>query len=321
MTNVYRCLFAVGLLFTAMILCSGGCDRGGQAGHRKPVIVASIFPVANLVEQMTGDWAEVASLLPASQSPHDAELPPDQYRLLARADCVVVVGLGLDPWADKAVAALGDQRQSVFRFSDLIAGSAKNSGSAAGETGAPGAPKNNHLWLDPVLTIRFVEALSARLKKRYPDHAASIATATERLTADLHPIDREYAEQLARVPEKRLITYHNAFDLIAERYGLEIVVRLTDIELTPGGEVTSDRLREAIDAIHKYHLKTLYAEPEFPDQVIARLREETHAEVLLLDPQGNPAVPGYRTYQEMMRSNLATLVKGQGGKPASSPMK
>jgi zinc transport system substrate-binding protein len=234
---------------------------------------------------------------------------------------VVVVGLGLDPWADKAVAALGDQRQSVIRFSDLIADAAKGSGSAAVEIAAPREPKNNHLWLDPVLTIRFVEALSAQLKKRYPEHAASIATATERLTADLHRIDREYAEQLARVPEKRLITYHNAFDLIAERYGLEIVVRLTDIELTPGGEVTSDRIREAIEAIHKYHLKTLYAEPEFPDQVIARLRDETGADVLVLDPQGNPAVAGYRTYQEMMRTNLATLVKGQGGKPDSSPMK
>ena len=218
MTNVYCRLFAVGLLLTAMFLSGGGCDRGGQAGHRKPVIVASIFPVANLVEQLTGDWAEVASLLAASQSPHDAELPPDQLRLQARADCVVVVGLGLDPWADKAVAALGDQRQSVIRFSDLIAGAAKNSGPAAGEIPASREPKNNHLWLDPVLSIRFVEALSAQLKKRFPEHAASIATATERLTADLHRIDREYAEQLARVPEKRLITYHNAFDLIAERY-------------------------------------------------------------------------------------------------------
>ena len=165
-----------------------------------------------------------------------------------------------------------------------------------------------------MLTIKFVEVLSAQFRGRYPEHADAIAVAAGRLTADLHRIDREYADQLAAVPEKRLISYHNAFDLIAERYGLEIVVRLTDIELNPGGEVTPDRIREAIDAIRKYKLKTLYAEPEFPDQVIARLHEETGAEVLVLDPQGNPSVAGYRTYQEMMRSNLATLVKGQGVK-------
>jgi zinc transport system substrate-binding protein len=171
---------------------------------------------------------------------------------------------------------------------------------------------NNHLWLDPVLTAKFVEQLSARLKERYPDHAAEIQKAAERLLADLKQLDREYAEQLGAVPHKDLITFHNAFDLIAERYHLNILMRLTDIEISPGGEVTPDKIREALDAIKKYKLKVLYAETEFPDQVIRRLRDESGGvDVLLLDPQGNPAVEGYRTYQQMMRSNLKTLVKGQ----------
>jgi zinc transport system substrate-binding protein len=321
MSNANTRWLMIVLLFVGMVAGSEGCDRSEQSGRHKPVVVASIFPIANLVAQLTNDWADVESLLPSSQSPHDAELPPDQLRLLARADLVVVVGLGLDPWAEKAVAALGDQSLSVIRFCDLIAGAATNSSSTFGERTARIEPKNNHLWLDPVLTIQFVDALSAQFKKRFPEHADSIAAAAERLTADLHRIDHEYTEQLAAVPEKRLITFHNAFDLIAERYGLDVVVRLTDVELTPGGEVLPDRILDAIDAIRKFKFKSLYAEPEFPDQVIARLHEETGAEILTLDPQGNPAVAGYRTYQQMMRTNLATLVKGQGGKPASSQMK
>jgi zinc transport system substrate-binding protein len=138
-------------------------------------------------------------------------------------------------------------------------------------------------------------------------------SAAKRLLADLGQVDREYAEQLAGVPQKDLITFHNAFDLIAARYHLNILVRLTDIEISPGGEVTPDKIREALEAIKKYKLKVLYAETEFPDQVIRRLREETGGtvDVLLLDPQGNPDVEGYRTYQQMMRSNLKTIVKGQ----------
>ena len=149
------------------------------------------------------------------------------------------------------------------------------------------------------------------LKRRYPPHAAAIQAAADKLLADLRRLDRQYAEQLAKVPERKLITFHNAFDRIADRYHLHVVVRLTDIELSPGGEVTPDRIREALAAIAKYKLKVLYAEPEFPDQVVARLRDETGVTVLRLDPEGNPAVAGYRTYQEMMRSNLKTLVKGQ----------
>ena len=285
------------------LVAAGGCERAHEASGRKPVIAVSIFPLASLVEQLTGDWAEVVTLLPAIASPHNPSFTPDQVRTVAGADVLIVVGMGLDPWAEKAATAA--ESPPVLRFSDLIGGEAKKSD----------PPRNNHLWLDPVLTSEFVEALSAKLTERYPDHAAGIQSAAERLLADLRQLEREYAEQLAAVPQKDLITFHNAFDLIAERYHLNILVRLTDIEISPGGEVTPDKIREALEAIKKYKLKVLYAETEFPDQVIRRLREETGDEtavdVLLLDPQGNPAVEGYRTYQQMMRSNLKTLVKGQ----------
>ena len=75
------------------------------AAAGKPVIAVSIFPVASLVEQLTDGWAEVVTLLPASASPHDAECTPDQLRLVARADLLVVVGAGLDPWAEKAASS------------------------------------------------------------------------------------------------------------------------------------------------------------------------------------------------------------------------
>jgi ABC-type Zn uptake system ZnuABC Zn-binding protein ZnuA len=280
------------------LVAAGGCEHAHEASGRKPVIAVSIFPLASLVEQLTGDWAEVVTLLPASASPHNPSFTPNQVRTVAGADVLIVVGMGLDPWAERAATA---ESPPVLRFSDLIGGEAKKSD----------PPRNNHLWLDPAFTIEFVEALSGRLKERYPDHATGIQSAAERLLADLRRLDREYAEQLAAVPRKDLITFHNAFDLIAERYQLNILVRLTDIEISPGGEVTPDKIREALEAIKKYKLKVLFAETEFPDQVIRRLSDETGVDVLLLDPQGNPAVDGYRTYQQMMRSNLKTLVKGQ----------
>jgi ABC-type Zn uptake system ZnuABC Zn-binding protein ZnuA len=296
LTSVRYGILAVAVA-TAVVVA--GCDRPGAVNSGKPVIAASIFPVASLVQQLTGDWAEVVTLLPASASPHGASLNPDQIRAAARAGVVVVVGLGLDPWAEQA--AKSAESPAVLRFADLIDGGAQSSTSKA----------NNHLWLDPVLTARFVEELSGRLKERYPGHAAEIEAAAVRLLADLRQLDREYAQQLAAVANKDLITFHNAFDLIAERYRLNILVRLTDIEISPGGEVTPDKIREALEAITKFKIKVLYAETEFPDQVIRRLHDETGVDVLLLDPQGNPAVEGYRTYQEMMRTNLKTLVKGQ----------
>ena len=124
-------------------------------------------------------------------------------------------------------------------------------------------------------------------------------------------MDAEYRQQLAAVPQRELITFHNAFDLIARRYGLKIVAHLTDIELTPGGEVTPEHFMEAVHAIRQFKLNAVYAEPEFPDVILNSIHRETGVEVLQLDPLGSPRQAGYQTYQEMMRSNLKTLVKGQ----------
>ncbi len=296
----------------------------------KPVIAVSIFPVASLVEQLTGDWAEVTTLLQPGASEHEGEFTPDQVRRLNRADLLIVVGMNLDPWAEQA-AQHAERKLPIWSMADLLgsradvdnlhpvseAGADSRPPRSGGDEQAgkrpppePGPP-NNHLWLDPVLARRFVAALAGKLAERYPAHGDAIRAAAEKLNDDLKELDAEYREQLALVPQHELITFHNAFDLIARRYGLTVVAHLTDIDLLPGGEVPPDRFMEAVRAIRQYKLNAVYAEPEFPDVVLNSIHRETGVELLQLDPLGGPRQPGYQTYQEMMRSNLKALVKGQ----------
>jgi zinc transport system substrate-binding protein len=188
------------------------------------------------------------------------------------------------------------------RFADLVGHQADDASKTA---------PNNHLWLDPVLAQQFVAAMVEPLAKRFPTHKDQIRAAADNLSVDLKRLDAEYRDDLAKLSTRELITFHNAFDLIARRYHLKIVARLTDIEVSPGGEVTPHNFVAAIQAIQQYHLAVIYGEPEFSDDVLAVIRRETGVEVLQLDPLGGPQQPGYRSYQEMMRSNLATLVKGQ----------
>jgi zinc transport system substrate-binding protein len=308
---------------TLIGLSLGGCGGGDQsAGPQKPIIAVSIFPVASLVEQLTSPWADVVTLLPPGTSEHDAELHPDQLRELSRAEMLVTVGMGIDDWAEKAAASAAPQLKPL-RFAELIG--RKNSmapkpehDSAADDAQAPSGP-NNHLWLDPVLAQQFVAALVEPLIQRFPARQSKIRAAAAKLTVDLQELDKEYRDRLAHVPTRELITFHNAFDLIAERYHLKIVARMTDIEVSPGGEVTPHNFVAAIDAIRKYHLAVIYGEPEFSADALAVIRRETGVEVLQLDPLGGPQQPGYKTYQAMMRSNLDVLVKGQSGSAGASP--
>jgi ABC-type Zn uptake system ZnuABC Zn-binding protein ZnuA len=149
------------------------------------------------------------------------------------------------------------------------------------------------------------------MAEHLPEHREGIVARTGDVIASLRELDETCRQRLRDVPRRQLVTFHNAFDRFARRYGLEVVGHLTPIELAPGGEVTSRRLTDAIALIREHDLPVVYSEPQFPQSRVAPLVEAAGVEVLVLDPLGHPDRAGYETYQAMVRSNLATLVKGQ----------
>ncbi len=93
------------------------------------------------------------------------------------------------------------------------------------------------------------------------------------------------------------------------------MAHLTEIELAPGGEVSPKDLVEALDAIRRYHLRVIYAEPQYPPRATDMLREESGVRVLSLDDLGGPSIPGYDSYQAMLKSDVNVLAEGQSPKP------
>ncbi|MCX5661867.1 MAG: metal ABC transporter substrate-binding protein [Planctomycetota bacterium] len=182
------------------------------------------------------------------------------------------------------------------------------------------AGPNAHLWMDPLLTDAFVFELGKRLEPHFPPHLTTSLHNRVRLTRTrLLELHQEVRMHLARLTSRRIVTFHNAFDLFAQRYNIQVVKHLTEIELSPGGEVTASSLVEAIGAVKRYELKAVYAEPAFPDAAVKAISEQTGARVLKLDDLGNPSIPGYRDYFEIIRSNVETLREGQGLSPAGAP--
>jgi len=337
-----------------VVAAAAGCgsrEEPAEAGG-PPRVAVSIFPLASLVQDVLPPEAEVTLLLPPGRSPHGFEPQADRVAELARADVLVVNGLGLDAWAEDAASAVAPGIE-VLRLAVLVGrsggaghhghehgdddhdahgharddhGYAEDHGDGDGPDAAESddpAPAdghghdhsgpNPHLWLDPILADHFVRRLADDLAARYPDHAGAIRLRAAELRDELASLDAGYREAAAEMPTRELVTFHNAFDVLAARYGLEVVAHLTPVELSPGGEVPPGRLGDAIEAIRSRGLGVVYAEPQFPDRAVEALRQETGVRVLRLDPLGDPTVAGYRDYSAMMRSNLAVLIEGQGG--------
>jgi zinc transport system substrate-binding protein len=282
-----------------------GCGRDSESKtDTRPVIVATIFPLQSIVEQLTGDWADVELLMPPGSNPHNFELQPAQMAPLSRADVLVAVGLNLDGWAERAAQQVARKDLRVIRMT----------GSTPAEV-TRSLARNPHLWMDPAYTKDFVGTLGEALAGQYPAHANDITAKTRALQQEQATMDADFRRQLAAVPVKEYVAYHNAYDPLATRYGLRAVAHLTQIELAPGGEVSPQDLVAALDAIRLHHLRVIYAEPQFPARATEVLREEAGVQVLSLDDLGGPSIAGYDSYQAMLKSDVNALVEGQSIKP------
>ena len=110
------------------------------------------------------------------------------------------------------------------------------------------------------------------------------------------------------MPVKQIVTFHRAFDRLADRYGLEVAATLMPAE-TAGG-VTSRQYDLVVAAIREHGLKAIFVEPQFSPDAAERISHDTGTKVLVLDPLGDPHIPERAGYLPMMRYNLKTLAEG-----------
>lgn len=294
------------------VLAAAGCgsrsEEGTSGGGGRPVVVATIWPVASLVEQIVGGAADVRCLVPPGITPHGFEPTGRDAEALRRCVALVSVGMNFDAWAGRALRRFGDKDTPDYHMAQFVGLDVDHDDEHEHEHEHDHGGPNPHIWVDPVLMREAVLKLGEQLAQRIPDAAQDIDQNTRHLADELAALDGEYRKQLEPFKDRNIVTYHNAFDRLAERYSLHVAVTLTPID-SPGA-MTPMRMEQAIEAIGKYKLKVLFAEPQFPDDAASAVRAETGAAVMTLDPIGDANDPQRDTYQKLMRYNLDTLIKG-----------
>ena len=324
-----------GALFgAALFFFPAGCSRTPTPSREGPFqVAASIFPLADAARVVGGENVTVTTLLPAGRSPHGYQLKPRQVEAVASARLLLVVGLGMDEWAEQA-ARVGGGRLEVLRMADVVGAEplapAPEAPPAAGGTAPrghpPGAAEHKHhhtgpdphFWLDPVLMRRFVKALGGKLARLDPENAARYRRRQKAYEEQLERLHEDYSRTLAAARRREFVSFHSAFTYTAARYGLEQMAVLE----AGRGEISARHLEEVIEFIRRKRVKVVFAEPQFPADKLLVIRRETGAAVGVLDPLGNPEEPGRDSYLALMRTNLAVLAEAlecEDVSPASRP--
>ena len=152
--------------------------------------------------------------------------------------------------------------------------------------------------------------IAARLTEIDPERAAEFAANLTALTDDLDALDAEYTDALAACTNRDVVTSHNAFGYLAQRYDL---TQVGISGLSPENEPSPADLAAVTEFVRDNGVTTIYFETLVSPALAETLAAETGASTAVLDPiEGLSDASKGSDYLDIMRSNLANLVQGQG---------
>jgi zinc transport system substrate-binding protein len=263
-----------------------GCRGSDDQSSSRETVVASFYPLAFAAEQVGGDAVVVENLTPPGAEPHDLEVSPSDVSKIKSADLVLLLGHGFQPQLEDAAGSGPD----VVALLDT----------PALDLHPDGDP---HVWLDPVRYMKIVDRIGVVLRR---------PAAASRLLARLRKLDREYRRGLADCARRDIVTSHEAFAYLAERYGLH---QIAVTGLNPEAEPTPQALQETVDVVRASHATTVYFERLVSPRLAETVARETGTKTAVLDPiEGLTDTERKQgaDYFTLMRANLRALRTGLG---------
>jgi zinc transport system substrate-binding protein len=277
-------------------------------------IVVSIPPLRSLIAALAPPGCEIRILLPPGRSEHGYEFTASDLAAIKRANILVLNGAGLDSEhkIEKYIKEHREPNRVEVSFANAI-----------GISGPPGSEEDEddqdegeehthsgddpHLWLDPVLVEKFIPALRGAVRDAQLKKGAIGVQEQERLEAaaialekDVRAVHKHGKERLAKHHGESLVTHHDAWRRLAERYGMEVAAVIRPIETA---EPTVAAIAAAEDVIKRQGINAIFVEPQFSKTAADKISQRTGAKVSQIDPLGDG------DWAKMMRSNIDIIAE------------
>jgi zinc transport system substrate-binding protein len=154
------------------------------------------------------------------------------------------------------------------------------------------------VWLDP---LRFAD-----IAQRIGDALGRAGAAAE-FERRLRALDDEFERGLAECERREIVTSHDAFGYLADRYRLE---QIAVSGISPEAEPTPGELERVVSEVRSHGATTVFVETLVSPRVAETVAREAGARVATLNPvEGltEKEADAGEDYFSLMRANLAAL--------------
>jgi len=281
-------------LLASVLLTACQEDEVKEGETPKVKVAASLAIFADFARQVGGDRVDVSTVIPAGADPHTYEPPPGRVARLTEADLVIVNGLGLEAALQDVIEENTPSSTPIIELSQGL--SVTNDDQSA----------NPHLWLDVQNAIAYVERIRDALVEIDPASADAYRTNADSYLAELRALDAEVAAAIDSIPSDRrkLVTFHDAFPYLAQRYGLEVV---GVVVASPGKEPSAKDVADLVEAIAAEDVPAVFKEPQFNASILELAADDAGVEICTL--YSGALDKKVDTYVKLMRFDAKELVR------------
>lgn len=251
--------------------------------ENKIEVVASIVPVASIVNYIWGDYVNVNSLIPAWVSPHNFELKPQDMMNIENSDLIVYLNLDhIDGFLNKNI-----QNKSILKLAEWIDLLKTSSHSHEHEEEVwhwdDELEIDAHIWTSWKNAIEIATKIQKLLTEVSPSNWVYFQKNLEYFKSEIVELQLEYEREVNKKTQKEFIVFHDAYNYLFQELNIDNNKKLV-FKSNVLNEPNSLELKELIDEIKHHWVNTIFKEPQFNDENLAKFASEYKLNVFDLDP-------------------------------------
>lgn len=305
-------------------------DAPGATDVQVVATTTMLGDVAGRIANCGGGSA--TTLMPIGTDPHDFSASSEQVAAMIGADLVVINGLGLETSMQASIDSASADGARILAVGDGVDPLPVGEGGAhaddhaddhADEAADAHSDEESHdhgefdphFWLDMQRMATAAGLIGDELAEITGDDA--FRTCGESVAAEITAADAEVAAVLDSVPVERrvLVTDHDAYGYLADRYGYEVVGSVIP-STTTLAEPSSAELAELAATMQAEGVDVIFADVAAPSALAEAVAAETGRDVRIIPlysgSLGGPDSPA-ATYIDFMRANAALIAEGLAG--------
>ena len=307
--------FAASLSVSSEVFAVAGSDSSAEQRSVSRMQVVTTFSIlADLVQQIGGDYITVNTLVDWDEDAHVYHPTPSDVRHLAKAELLVLNGLGFEGWLERLISASKFKGQLVtaahgINVITLNVGEthAEHHGHAEHhEHGQQGV--DPHAWHSLSAVKIYIQNITAALSQLDRQHQSYYQSNAAQYLVELDRLEKDTREKLSSLNDlqRNIVMPHNAFAYLARDYNLH-VYSLKGVNSE--SEASAAQIAQVIRKIKAKNIRAVFTETTADDRLINLVKQETGALMggaLISGALSKKLAP---TYLDMMRYNIDRLTQ------------